>query len=108
MPRLDQLLGRVAERSVPDVVQQGREPRGVAILVVHPRYEFITVGAETPSIVGVPLKSPDHTFCGFYDSPRMLKAVVARTRIDEVGHPELAHAAQPLKHWRVQKHRFPR
>ena len=93
---------------MPDVVQQSREPRGVAILVVHLRHECITVGAETPSMFGVPLKSPDHTFCGFYGSPRMLKTIVARPRIDEVSHPKLAYAAQPLKQWRVQKHRFPR
>ena len=48
-------------------------------------------------MVGVPLKSPNHTLCGFYNSPRMLKAVVACTRIDEMSHPELAYAPQPLK-----------
>ena len=50
-----------------------------------------------PSMVGVPLKSPNHTFCGLNGSSRMLKAIVARTRIDEVSHPELAYTAQPLK-----------
>ena len=32
---------------------------------------------------------------------------MARTRIDEVSHPELTYSAQPLKQRGIQKHGFP-
>ena len=91
-----------------DIVQQGREPRGVAIQVVYMWHELVAVGTEAPPVAGVPLESPDHPFCSFYDSPRVLEAVVTCPRVYEVCHAELAYPAQALEQRRVQKHRFPR
>ena len=98
----------MAERSVSNVVQQGREPSCVSIHLVHPWYVCITVEAEISSMAGIPLKGPDHTFCGFYNPPGMLEAIMPCTGINEVRHPKLTDSTQPLKQGRVQKQGFPR
>ena len=104
----DQSFGGMTERAVPYVVQKGRQARGVAILWNHLWHIFVAILAELSSMASVPFERPDHAFCGFYHTLYVLKAVMARTRIDEMRHAELTHASQPLEQGRVQKHRFPR
>lgn len=44
-------------------------------------------------MIGVLFERPNHALCGFYDTLDVLKPIMTGTRINEVSHPELAHAS---------------
>ena len=108
VPCLDQSFGRVAEGTVPDVVEEGGQPRGASILVAHRGYVLIVVSTEAPPMGGVPFERPNHALRSLHYSPRVFEAVMAGSGIYEMSHPELTHPPQPLEQGSVQQHRLPR
>lgn len=67
--RFDQSFGRMAERSVPDIVQEGSKSRSIPVLRPDLWYVHVAVVAEVSSMSGVSLKGADHALRSFYDTP---------------------------------------